>query len=255
MRIKLTYQTLNQENLFLPLHYNYLIQGLIYRSLTPKLATEIHQQGFPLGQRSFKLFTFSRILNRGKIIEKNGQKFLIFGSHLSLYFSSSQNYIVEDLGERAFHQRETKLGKHSVFLSQIEVLKPPTIDKELYIRFLSPVTIYSTLRRENGEKVVHYYRPFEADFSKLMEKNARKKYFLITGKEGDSLPLSLKPHRFSTQKNHVVVFFKNTPIEGWTGIFKLEGNPDLIKTTYDAGLGNKNSAGFGMWEIWREKDD
>jgi CRISPR-associated endoribonuclease Cas6 len=38
-------------------------------------------------------------------------------------------------------------------------------------------------------------------------------------------------------------------------VFELSGDPALIAITYEAGLGNKNSEGFGMWEIWREKEE
>ncbi|PNV79087.1 MAG: CRISPR-associated endoribonuclease Cas6, partial [Dictyoglomus turgidum] len=64
-----------------------------------------------------------------------------------------------------------------------------------------------------------------------------------------------RPYKFSLEKNRKVVIFKNTPIEGWAGVFELSGDPALIAITYEAGLGNKNSEGFGMWEIWREKEE
>ncbi|MBC7189418.1 hypothetical protein H5U35_04285, partial [Candidatus Aerophobetes bacterium] len=40
-----------------------------------------------------------------------------------------------------------------------------------------------------------------------------------------------------------------TLIKGWMGTYRLEGNPELIKFSYDAGLGAKNSQGFGMYEV------
>ncbi|MGB9682800.1 MAG: CRISPR-associated endoribonuclease Cas6, partial [bacterium] len=85
----------------------------------------------------------------------------------------------------------------------------------------------------------------------LIEENAKKKYFLIYEKEPEDLHLYIKLYRFNPKKNHSVVFFKNNPIEGWTGIYELSGSPELISVTYEAGLGSKNSEGFGMWEVWK----
>jgi len=42
-----------------------------------------------------------------------------------------------------------------------------------------------------------------------------------------------------------------TPIEAYTGIFELSGSKELVEVTYEAGLGDRNPEGFGMWEIWK----
>jgi CRISPR/Cas system endoribonuclease Cas6 (RAMP superfamily) len=31
------------------------------------------------------------------------------------------------------------------------------------------------------------------------------------------------------------------------------GNPLLLQFAYDAGLGDRNSQGFGMFDVWEEK--
>jgi CRISPR-associated endoribonuclease Cas6 len=40
-----------------------------------------------------------------------------------------------------------------------------------------------------------------------------------------------------------------TLIKGWMGVYKLEGNSQLIHIGYDTGIGSKNCQGFGMFEI------
>jgi CRISPR-associated endoribonuclease Cas6 len=42
--------------------------------------------------------------------------------------------------------------------------------------------------------------------------------------------------------------YKGTWIEGWTGRFLLEGPPELLRLALEAGLGAKNSQGFGYVE-------
>ncbi|MDW8006914.1 MAG: CRISPR-associated endoribonuclease Cas6, partial [Thermomicrobium sp.] len=42
--------------------------------------------------------------------------------------------------------------------------------------------------------------------------------------------------------------YKGTWIEGWVGRFVLEGPPDYLRLALEAGLGAKNSQGFGFVE-------
>ncbi|MGQ9472647.1 MAG: CRISPR-associated endoribonuclease Cas6 [Candidatus Caldatribacteriaceae bacterium] len=44
-------------------------------------------------------------------------------------------------------------------------------------------------------------------------------------------------------------------MEEWTGVYELSGSVDLMSITYNAGLGNKNSEGFGMWEVWKGSEN
>ena len=47
-----------------PVHYNHLLQGLIYNNLDRALSKWLHEKGHTYGQRRFKLFTFSPALRR-----------------------------------------------------------------------------------------------------------------------------------------------------------------------------------------------
>jgi len=46
----------------IPIHYNYLIQAAIYAALPEEMAARIHNEGFTAGKRSFKMFSFSRLM-------------------------------------------------------------------------------------------------------------------------------------------------------------------------------------------------
>lgn len=252
MRIKLTYEILEGDKIVLPNHYNYYLQGLIYHTFSNELSNKLHKDGFLLGKRRFKLFTFSRILEKGKLIKKDSNDYLIFGKKISFYFSSPKDDIVENLGEMSFKRREFILYSNKIYLSQLEIMTPPKLESGVFIKVLSPITIYSTFKREDGEKIIHYYNPYDKVFQRLIEENAKKKYRLIYEKEPNELNLFIRPYRFSLEKNRAVIFFKNNPVEAWTGIYELSGSPILISVTYDAGIGCKNSEGFGMWDIWKE---
>ncbi|HQG81978.1 MAG: CRISPR-associated endoribonuclease Cas6 [Caldisericia bacterium] len=248
MRIKLTYESLDGEPIILPMHYNYVLQALIYRTFSPLLASKLHNQGYVFENRRFKLFTFSRILEKGI---KHSKSELLFKRSISFYFSSAIDDIVCDLGEGCFKGMEFNLSGQKVFVSRIEVLTLPAFEEKILIRMLAPLTIYSTFEDGNGNKKTHYYAPGEINFSELLENNAIKKFSTIQADLNyDNLQLSVKPIKVSPERNLQVVRFKNTTIQGWTGIYELFGSRELITVTYEAGLGGKNPEGFGMWELY-----
>lgn len=248
MRIKIILESQAGE-VSLPVHYNYLVQSLIYKTFSEDLAQKLHDVGFKFEKRTFKLFTFSRILEKG---EQKDNK-LFFKRKISFYFSSPFLDIVEDIGKGAIASTNVELLGQQLSISGIEVIAPPKIGSSNLVRMLSPVTMHSTLKKEDGTQKSYYYKPNEREFSKLIEENAKKKYTLIKGKDATNLSLSLelKPVHFSVKENLCVVKFKQTPIEAYTGIFELSGSKELIEATYDAGLGDRNPEGFGMWELWK----
>jgi CRISPR-associated endoribonuclease Cas6 len=74
LRIKLELEK-EGKDLTLPVHYNQIIQGMLYRSLPRLLAKFLHDVGFFHNNRPFKLFTFSKILwVRNSNINKTSKK-------------------------------------------------------------------------------------------------------------------------------------------------------------------------------------
>ena len=261
MRLKISYESLKGE-ILLPIHYNYLIHSLIYSSFSNKLATKLHNQGFILGKRKFKLFTFSRILEKGKLFQgdrlkekanriglKNTNKEMLLFRRITFFFSSPFEDIIGDFGNKTLQEKEFNIIGQNLFVSNIEVLTQPRLENKLLIRMLSPVTIHSTSDKTGDEKA-YYYHPYEKEFTNLIEKNAKKKFLLVYKREADGLNLKIRPFKFSDELNKKVIKFKGSPITGYTGIYELSGSRELIAVTYDAGLGDRNSEGFGMWEPW-----
>lgn len=250
MRLKLTYESIN-DKIYLPIHYNFYIQSLIYKTLSPLIAKKLHDEGFKFEKRRFKLFSFSRILEKGKKIKMKGKDLLIFNNYISFIFSSPIIDIVADFGERGLKEREFNLYNQNVFISKIEVITTPRIEDNLLIKILSPLTIHSTVKTYDNKRKSIYYKPIDKDFNELIEKNAKKKFKLIYEKDYDILNLEIKPYKFSIKENFHIIKFKNTPIEAYSGIFELKGSKELIMTTYETGLGDRNSEGFGLWELWK----
>ncbi len=276
MRLKITYKPKN-GGLLLPIHYNYPLEALIYKTFSRDVANILHTRGFVLGKRHFKLFTFSRILNKGEKVFgeelkhlkilfgiKDGFAFrsvrrvdfeeaLFFSGEISIYFSSVKDFIVKDIGLRILTLPSFEILGQEISLSSLEPIKEPEISDNMIIKMLSPVTAYSTIQTEDGKKKTYYYSPDEKKFSELIRNNAVKKYIITYGRHPIDDRLELFPFYFNEKRNRAVVYFKGFRIEAWTGIFRLAGNPDLLKITYEAGLGAKNSNGFGMWQIYKPR--
>lgn len=240
MRIRVTLEKEGVEDFSLPLHYNHLVQGWIYKSISKKLSQFLHDSGFIIGKRKFKLFVFSRLLGRFKILND----LICFNGPVWLYISSPLDRFMKDFANGLFRSGTVQLGAELLRIKEIAILDEPVFDKENYVRMLSPVTTYSTLLTPDGKRKTYYYSPMEKEFRDLLNRNALKKYQLLYGRALKGL-LQVEPIRVKES----IVLYKDTVVRGWTGNFKLGGPKTLIKTVYDAGLGSKNSEGFGMFEV------
>lgn len=242
MRVCLTLRSQDQRKIVLPIDYNYLVQASIYNSISKSLAKFLHDKGFTFNDRKFKLFTFSRLLGTYSL-DKNCRKF-IFENDVKLLITSPIQKFIRDLANIIIKKGFIVLGESKLKVVEMNFLAQPPLDGEAKIRTLSPITVYSTLLTQNGRKKTYYYSPYEKEFSQLIDSNAKKKYLLLKGRTLKST-LSIEPIKV----REVVVMYKGTVIKGWIGTFILKGPKSLIKVVYEAGLGSKNSQGFGMFEV------
>jgi CRISPR-associated endoribonuclease Cas6 len=243
--VRLLLEFNSEKDFVVPIDYNYQIQGFLYKSISPKLARILHNKGFQVGKRKFRLFTFSRILGDYEVNKTDGSiKFL---STFRLVVNSVLNEFIQELAEELLRRKTVRIASHSVSLSSAEVADSTIERDKVRIKTLSPVTIYSTLSHPDGRKKTYYYSPFESEFAHLISENARKKFMAYYKREASG-SISLSPLKVNSG-NQKIVSYKGTIIKGWTGIYELSGDRELMKIAYDAGLGGKNSQGFGCFEV------
>lgn len=242
MRFTLT--LISNKLIRLPYSYNEIIQGFIYRHLSPDLARFLHNNGFIDGKRSFRLFTFSCLLGKIKPLKGN---FYIEGS-FKLIISSPHGETLHCLAESILKDPEVSLGDNRVSVQSIEVQFSPSFDREVKIKMLSPITIYSTLKSLDGKKKTYYYNPKEEEFSALIRENILKKYRAFYRREPEDKEFNIEPMNVS-KKDEKIITYKGFVIKGWMGRYKLTGSSELLKLAYEAGVGSKNSQGFGCFEV------
>jgi len=247
MRVDLWLRPLDKA--LVPVHYNQLVQGVIYRYLDEMVAQRTHEQGWATeGKRRFPLFVFSRL--RGRFVRQNGH--LSFDGPATLSLASPVEAFLESLALNLMQGRYFRLGKAIFELTSVEVALPPTYRRPVFLKALSPITVYSTLEAPDGRKKTYYYAPQEPEFGRQVLENLRRKIRAWTGEDIPPDGAAFRPVKVSN-RNLVVARYKGTIIKGWTGIYELDAPKPYFRMALDAGLGAKNSQGFGFVEVWEPK--
>lgn len=211
----------------------------------PALRTFLHEKGFALGQRKFKLFTFSRLLGHPSYNRET--KTLIFSSPVRLVICSPIDFIIQELGNGFLRSGYVRIGESVLKVCGVAVTDQVVRSNTIKVHMLSPLVVYSTL--ENGsQRFTYYYSPFEARFQELVLSNLAKKYLLIYGRNIGEKEFQIIPTNVNLS-DHKVIKYKGTVIKGWMGNYILTGDPQLLEIALHAGLGAKNSQGFGCCEL------
>lgn len=235
----LTIELDSGKPLDLPIHYNAILQGAIYSSINPTIATMLHDQGFPYKNRTFKLFTYSRLIGK-YILEKNNGR-IIFPGGASLVISSPVDKVCRAMADLIL-RNGLRLGSQEVGIksvgTEVYTVESDSVDLEL----LSPVVLYSTFLKHEGSKYTCYFQPGEREFERQLGGNLQKKYIACYNKMPPDDEVKV---RLLNRPKQNLVTYKNTIIKGYTCRLNLSGPWELLQIAVDAGIGAKNSQGFG----------
>ncbi|AWR95404.1 CRISPR-associated endoribonuclease Cas6 [Acidianus brierleyi] len=221
---------------YVPLHYNYYLQSFFYKSLPSKMREVLHDQGIEQGPRRFKMFTFSRLYGD---FEKKEDK-LFYKDYVYFAFSSALELPIKYLYESLKNDPTFVIGKAKFIVDKI-LVKDSLVELNDYDIFYTLSPVVATKKMENESK---FYFPHQLEFNYLLQLNAKRKVLALTGKTLKS-DLNIRVERW----RRIVVKYKRGNIEGVIGKFKLKGPLTVLKIIYEAGLGAKNSQGFGMLEF------
>ena len=237
MQINISFTS--DRNILLPVHYNHILQGFIYKNISEELAEFLHNKGYIFNGRSFKLFSYSRILSRGK---KENEKFN-FGKRLSLVISSPLDTFCKAIANSMLNNNDLILGQNSVTVDQIQIYTNKVEKDEILVETLSPIVAYSTLLRPNGNKYTCYFMPGESDFERIISDNIIKKYKSFV-KSYDEFENGISIISIGKYKLNLIKY-KDFIVKGASGMFLIKGDKRLLQMGLDTGFGGKNSQGFG----------
>ena len=247
MRIKIELHP-TKSPLVLPIHYNALLQGFIYHHLAPSIAERVHEHGWKDGKRSIKMFAFSRLYGSFRQYKTH----LYFWGPLHLFVASPADFFLQSLAVQLVRAGTVRIGETVLEVASIEVIMPHPYHAPVFLKALSPITVYSTLEAPDGRKKTYYYAPQEPEFGRLVLENLRRKIRAWTGEDIPPDGATFRPVKVSN-RNLVVARYKGTVIKGWTGIYELDAPEPYFRMALDAGLGAKNSQGFGFVEVWEPR--
>lgn len=230
-----------EERSQIPIQYNYIVQSAIYQALTKDVGGFFHDVGFELGGRRFKMFTFSRLIGKASVNKEKGT--LEFRGPINLVVASPIPQFCASLVTGLLKLGEITLDRAILSVRKVQISEPKVDGNFLNVKVISPVVVYSTMTKYDGSKYTCYFNPKEKDFQLLVEENLRKKYQILAQ---DNVPRD-PPFKITPKGTPKlsILNYKGTIIKGYTCRFSLEGPTSLLQVALDAGLGSKNSQGFG----------
>ena len=251
-----------QRTVTLPINNSYLVSSLIYNVIdqsSSEYAERLHEQGYRLDNRAFKLFTFSPVYPAHKrkwVMHENGtmstSEQLV---HVTL--SSPKAEFIEHLVVGLMREPFVTIGKERFRVETVRKLDAPVISGDMRFIMLSPVVCSI---KHDMDKHPQYLLPSDPDFKRVFVDNLCRKYQVLYGKpfacsEADvTFELDADYVERKKGQTHKLITLKEgrsdeTKIRGVFAPFRIVAPPELIEIGYDCGFGEKNSQGFGMVKV------
>ncbi len=225
----------------------HMIQAMVYGLLKKEFAKQLHDVGFELEKRRFKLFGFSWLRGEGRPHISKEQ--IMFRPPARITITSPVDQILNEAAGGALERQVLRLGNNILACQGVQVDTPRIDVDEVTLQTLSPITCYSTLRQHDNRRYTAYLDPRESAFQDQIHNNLVKKFLALHPDR--AVPEGrVSFHPLGMPRLQVARFCPEDtmPIKGWWGRFRLQGPAELLQLGIDAGLGAKNSSGWGCVE-------
>ncbi len=262
MRLKLSLSVDSRLNV-LPINYQYPVSAWIYHTIhagNSDFSRWLHEQGYSLENRRFKLFTFSDMFNHPRW-KRFDDRIKIFSGRADLQISFYVEEAVEHFIIGLFQNQRFTIGdRHSKAqfdVQTVQRLADPQFKSEMTFRCLSPICITRTVE---DKEHAQYMSPAEDHYADYFFDNLVYKYMAATQADASVEELKAEMRRrqpFRLQPldkpvSRLVKIKADTPqesrVRGYSYRFQLRAPQELIEFGYHAGFGEKNAIGFGCVE-------
>lgn len=228
------------DTIMLPISYNYFVQSMIYNLISnEEFATFLHDKGYIDGNKKFKLFSFSKLEGNSQYCPED-KTIRFVDKQVKLIITSPSKEFIQYIAETLLLAEEVVIWKNSLNIESVNIIDSIENVDELNVYTKTPIVVSSTLA--SGQTV--FYSPMDYCFEERVKMNLITKYRAYSGDKND-LDFEVKVISKGIDRKKVIKY-KNIYLNGYMCELKLKGNPKLIKFAYDAGLGEKNSMGFGL---------
>lgn len=252
MRFKLSLQL--QHHLMgheIPINYQYELSAAIYRILSKAdqaYAAWLHDNGFWVENKHFKLFTFSWLLAPYGI-DKDRQRLTINSDTVEWHIGflpekSTQQFIQGVFSDQCF-QIADRISGAAFVIREVQVMPPLAYAPVMEFQTLSPLCV--SQRNERGK--ADYLSPDSTNYAEGLLTGLLARYKALHGHdyEGDA---SIDFQLIGKAKPVLVKMKSGTPaqtfVKGYQCRFRLALPEELMRLAYEGGLGEKGSLGFGM---------
>lgn len=225
----------------IPVQYNYLVQSAIYQALSRDVRGFFHDVGFEHRRRRLKLFTFSRLMGKSVFIRE--REMLRFEGPVTLVVSSPIRQFCSSLATGLLKLGNMVIGSTVLRVTMVQISEPEVEGNSIDVRMLSPTVVYSTMTKYDGSKYTCYFAPGEPEFEELTWRNLARKYQILTQSDPPDTPAFSIEVKGNPKLS--ILKYKGTVIKGYMCFLRLLGPQPLLQVALDAGLGSKNSQGFG----------
>lgn len=205
-----------------------------------KLSRKIHETGYQIEDKHFKLFTFSLLRGQYKIHGKR----IEFLDKVRFEIRTVDKNILLTIVESLLNLETLRIGQNLVKILNVKIGEKKLTGTSYKIRMISPLVVRST---DADTKKTLYYNPFDTEFKSRIMENFERKYQAYYHKVPTGR-FDIEPINYSL-KNKFVTKYKDFLITGWRGEFEIRGDAEVLDFLYQVGLGEKNSMGFGMFVI------
>ncbi len=265
MRLKLTLRTIDR-NPVIPINYQYPVASAIYKIIKdaePEFSKLLHEKGYPSEHnRRFKFFTFSKLFFRNPAKVKNNT--LVLNSNESIYFlisSFNEEDFIKNFIIGLFESQEFSIGLKNVCHTNfkvvyVEALPEPRLQETLKCKAISPICV--SLKDDQLQPT--YLRAMDPRIPEAIKNNLIWKYRTLFDKKEFQCNFNFKIDEEYVNRSggeskvsKLITIKENQPdetkVRGFIAPFTISGDNALLEIAYRCGIGEKNSMGFGMFEV------
>ena len=261
MRFKLVLNILSR-NKILPINYQYALHSWIYKVIgraNAEFARFLHDEGYALGSKQFKLFTFSSLQGtpyeifpqEGRILFKTDELSL----KISFWMPQAAKHFIVGLFQRQQFSIGDRLHQVDFQVSRIEALPRPFFTDRMQYRLLTPVVLSNKVE---GNRHKQYLDPASVpDYGRYFINNLLEKARAV--KLSIREPIGVVDYqdelagefRLIGKSKRKGIHIKqhqagHTQVIGYLYNFELEAPVELQELGYYGGFGEENGMGFGM---------
>jgi len=242
LRVKINLSATGDEKI--PFNYNYSLYFAL-RSIVLKELQAKKPKLFKSYQQNFPEFTFSYL----RIPHREIQSGFIWlkSNYLSLFVSSPDELLMQNLISGLEKQKQLALLTIALKVTKVEVLAEPEWKEKMEFTMLSPLLV---LKKE--EKRVKFLLATSLELDETIRNGIIQRYnrFFRTEKRSPDFRFYLnQDYLLSSKDLHKLITIRDVHYKTIFAPFFLEGDKDLIRFAYFAGLGDKTNFGLGMFAV------